>query len=146
MGQRALVASIGVVASFAPVIAQPYNQHIPTRSDRYTYTAQIIRVIDGDTVEADIDLGFHTWRRGIDLRLARVDAPEPKTDTREAGLAATEWLRKRVEGKWLIIRTIADRKGQEDQGKYGRYLVELFLDGTNLNDELVSAGHAVYEK
>jgi micrococcal nuclease len=122
--------------------AAEVGERIPKKADRYVYMANIVRVIDGDTVVADIDLGFHTWRRDERLRLARINAPEPRGDTKEAGLAATEWLKNKVEGKRLIIRTAADKSGRDKRGKFGRYLVELYLDGRNLNDEMVQLGLA----
>ena len=126
------------------VWAGQYRGPTPDGDDRYTYQATITRVIDGDTVVADIDLGFHTWRRDVYLRLARVNAPEPKGSTRQAGLAAGMWLRDKIEGKEIIIRTVKDKRGQDQLGSFRRYLVELFLDGKNLNDELVRLGLAEY--
>ena len=104
---------------------------------------RVTRVIDGDTVDAEIDLGFNTWRH-VRLRLARINAPEKRGSSREKGKAATKWLTDVIEDEWLLVRTIATQKGPDKKGKYGRYLVEIFKDGKNINDELVSAGHAVY--
>ena len=105
----------------------------------YIYKAEITRVIDGDTVEADIDLGFNTWRRGEHLRLARIDAPEVKGDERKAGLASKAALAKRIEGRELFICTIKD-----EQGKFGRYLVEIYdgPENENVNDWMVREGLA----
>ena len=111
-----------------PALGGEYGKPVPDRDDRYTYRATITRVIDGDTVVADIDLGFHTWRREVYLRLARINAPEPKGSTRKAGLAAGAWLRKKVEGKEIIIRTVKSKRGQDQLGSFRRYLAELFLD------------------
>ncbi len=130
----------------ASVHSDPYESRVPTKADRYTYSAKVLRVIDGDTVEADIDLGFHTWRRAERLRLARIDAPEIRGGSREKGFAAKKWLSELIEGQWLIVRTVADKSGRDSRGSFGRYLVELFYEGKNLNDELVKAGHARYRK
>jgi endonuclease YncB( thermonuclease family) len=127
-------------------LSEPYSERVPSTEDRYTYMAKVVRVIDGDTIEADIDLGFHTWRRGERLRLARINAPEPKGGTRQKGLESAQWLRERIQGKWVVIRTIADRKGEDMKGSFGRYLVEIFEDGRNLNDLLVRNGHAEYRQ
>lgn len=97
-----------------------------------------MRVVDGDTVMADIDLGFHTWRRNEPLRLFGIDAPEPKGSTRDAGKASTAALEARIEGKELTICTIKDKTG-----KFGRYLVRLFLGNEDINQWMIDVGHAV---
>ncbi len=61
-------------------------------------------------------------------------------------MAAGNWLRERVEGKEIIIRTVKDKRGQDQLGSFRRYIAELFLDGKNLNDELVRLGLAEYRK
>lgn len=105
----------------------------------YTYLAIVTGVYDGDTITADVDLGMHTWQRGVKVRLARIDAPEVRGDEREQGFAARDWVRERILGKEIVIQTIKDKKG-----KYGRYLGEIWLNDENLNDAIVSAGHADY--
>lgn len=104
----------------------------------YQYKATIVRVIDGDTVVADIDLGFHTWRRDEHLRVARIDAPEMKGASREEGQRSRAALISRIEGRELTICTIKDQRG-----KFGRYLVELWDGDVNLNDWMISEGYAV---
>lgn len=116
---------------------------IPTQANAapncglYQYKAQIVRVVDGDTVRADIDLGFNTWRRNEALRLEGIDAPEPKGSTREAGKASTAALVARIEGKELTICTIKDKTG-----KFGRYLVRLYLGDEDINAWMIEEGHA----
>lgn len=108
----------------------------------YKYKAEIVAVYDGDTITADIDLGFHTWRRGERLRLYGIDAPEIRgvdADTKARGLAARDALRERILGKEVIVCTIRDRKE-----KYGRYLAEVYIGTEKINDWLVAEGHAVY--
>ena len=107
----------------------------------FEYRARIVRVIDGDTVVAEIDLGFHVSLRAT-LRLAGIDTPEVRGPTREAGHAATEYLElllKKLAGpeRQLTVRTQKDRTG-----KYGRYLAVLVAGDRNLNETLVQAGHA----
>ena len=107
----------------------------------FEYRARIVRVIDGDTVVAEIDLGFHVSLRAT-LRLAGIDTPEVRGPTREAGHAATEYLElllKKLAGpeRQLTVRTQKDRTG-----KYGRYLAVLIAGDRNLNEALVQAGHA----
>lgn len=108
----------------------------------YQYKAVITDVYDGDTVTADVDLGFHTWIRDEKFRLYGIDTPELKGSTREAGLKARDALRKRILGKELTICTIND-KGRDKREKFGRYLVKIYAGNELVNDWLVSEGHAV---
>lgn len=95
----------------------PIAAHAEPACGLYQYRAEITRVIDGDTVVADIDLGFHTWRRDEHLRLWGIDTPELHGDTKVAGEKAKEALSARVLNQQLVICTIKD-----EQEKYGRYL------------------------
>ena len=107
----------------------------------YTYRAKIVSVYDGDTVRADIDLGLSIWARNEKMRLFGIDTPELRGGTPESkrkGYAARDFLRSKVLGKTVIIKTIRDKKG-----KYGRYLAEIFIDGVNINELLIEKGHAV---
>jgi len=106
----------------------------------YTYKAKITSVYDGDTVTADVDFGFHVWVHGEKLRLNRINTPEVRGAERPQGLISRDWLRERLIGKDVLIRTTKDKKG-----KYGRYLVEIYLDGININDQLVDEGLAEYK-
>jgi endonuclease YncB( thermonuclease family) len=107
----------------------------------YVYMAIVTAVYDGDTVTADIDLGMHIWATGEKLRLARIDAPEVRGEERAEGLKSRDWLREKINGKKVLIKTIKDKRG-----KYGRFLVEIYLDGVNLNDQLVEMGLAEYRE
>jgi len=110
----------------------------------YLYRARVEQVVDGDTMDLRIDLGFHTERRGR-FRLADIDCPElPNLDAR----AARDFVFKRLTtAKTIVVKT-------ERTDIYGRYVTHLFYsdseisidacfkDGTYLNAELVEAGHA----
>lgn len=113
-------------------------------SSLYRYRAYVISVYDGDTCRVNIDLGFHTWVMNERVRLARINAPELRGETRAAGLAARDHLRSLILDKPVIIETIKDKKG-----KYGRYLAEIWIENDsgdlcNVNDSMVVSGHAVY--
>lgn len=107
----------------------------------YEYRAQAVNVVDGDTIDVVVDLGFHITRE-IRLRLLHVDTHETHgvakgTDEYRRGARETEyvknWLPAGDEDDWpLVIRT-------EKRGKYGRYLaeVERVSDGAVLNDDLL---------
>ena len=109
--------------------------------DTYTYKAKIVSVYDGDTVTADIDLGFRVWIRDEKLRLSRINTPEVRGVQRPDGLISRDWLRDMILGKEVIIKTLKDKKG-----KYGRYIVEIYFDGQNINDLLVENGLAEYKE
>lgn len=107
------------------------------RCGLYAYSAIITEVYDGDTVTADVDLGFKTWRRGEKLRLVGIDAPEVRGEERLEGLKSRDALRERILGKNVIICTIKDKTG-----KFGRYLAEIYLDDENINKWLVENSYA----
>lgn len=101
----------------------------------YEYKAQIVRVIDGDTLELNIDLGLGTSRPKEIIRLARINTPELGTP---AGDQAKLFVSQFV-GQAVVINTLKDRKE-----KWQRYLAEVTVDKTvNLNDLLVNNGYAV---
>lgn len=106
----------------------------------FTYSATVISVYDGDTATLLIDVGFSCFRKEK-VRLLRIDAPELTGDNRVAGLASRDYLRIVLPfGAECVVTTIKDR-----QEKYGRYLAEIYtMDGQNVSDLMVHAGHAVY--
>lgn len=103
----------------------------------YQYHAHILRVIDGDTVSAIVDLGFGTSMT-ITLRLAGIDAPELSTPE---GKAAKQALIEMVEDQVVVVQTIKDRRE-----KYGHYLAVLYplvsTDTQSFNDRLLANGFA----
>lgn len=106
----------------------------------YQYRAKNIRVIDGDTIEADIDLGFNVWRHKEHLRLLGVEAPENKTDE---GKSVTKILTGKIGNQPVLVCTVKmKRKDREATGSFGRYLATVYLNGENLNDWLIAEGHA----
>jgi endonuclease YncB( thermonuclease family) len=84
----------------------------------YRYRAELDRVIDGDTVSLNIDLGFGVWAHKVKVRLSGIDAPEIKE---EGGGAARRYLVERLTGQVIVAETTKDRTD-----KYGRYLAELY--------------------
>jgi len=98
------------------------------------------RVVDGDTVDVTIDLGFSLLHK-IRIRLTGIDAPESRTRDlveKAAGIRAKEFLIDKLEGaNHLTMKT-------QKTGKYGRYLGEVFIDGEyNINKMMIDEGHAV---
>ena len=112
--------------------------------DPYIYRVKkVLKVVDGDTIDADIDLGFDislTKR----VRLAGIDTPESRTtDLKEKalGLEVKEWLKKRLEGaKDILIKT----QLPDSTEKYGRILGKLYINNeeTSLNNQMIDEGYA----
>ncbi len=114
---------------------------MPEKTNIYQYRARVVSVYDGDTLRADVDLGFFTWIRNEQFRLARINAPEVRGPSRNDGLRSRDRLRELVLDQNVLIET-------EKKGKYGRYIAEVFLDTegelVNVNDQLVDEGLAEY--
>ena len=109
----------------------------------YEQNAKIISIYDGDTVTAEVDLGFNVTITEK-FRLVRINAPEVRGEEREDGLKSRDRLRELILNKNVIIKTLKDRKG-----KYGRYLAEIYIHEddktTNVNDWLVTENLAEYK-
>ena len=112
--------------------------------DPYIYRIkQITRVVDGDTIDASIDLGFDIALEKR-IRLAGVDTPESRTsdaNEKKYGLEAKEWLKHKVEnaGHILIKTELPD-----STEKYGRIIGHLFINDqeASLNDQMIVEGYA----
>lgn len=114
-------------------------------SKLYHYKAYVTRVYSGDTCRVDLDLGMGVWTRGLDIRLHRIQAPEVKGNSREAGITARDYLRSLILDREVLLRTIKDRKGRI-RGYLGEMTVVTESGETiNVNEALVKAGHAVYQ-
>lgn len=112
----------------------------------YEYRATVLKVIDGDTVDVDIDLGFGIWLRNERIRVAGIDTPESRTSDREEkkfGLAAKARVKELLKEENLILKTEIDRSGEDAKGKFGRILGDFVLGNTTLGQTLISEGHAV---
>jgi micrococcal nuclease len=107
----------------------------------YEYNCKIVRVVDGDTVDVDVDLGWSTFRCGERIRLYGVDTPECRSrdaEEKAAGLLAKEFVEGalHVGGTYTLIT--------REKGKFGRYLGVIMLsDKTSINAALVSEHLAV---
>lgn len=102
----------------------------------YEYRATVIRVVDGDTVDLRVDLGFDVALNQR-YRLSGIDAPERG---KAGGTEATAWLTEKLSTRAeIIVKTSKDSRE-----KYGRYLAEIYLlgDATSLNQQMIEAGHA----
>ena len=110
----------------------------------FRYRARLTRVVDGDTVRLDLDLGLKIWVLDQILRLIDIDTPEIRGAERQDGLRSKAFVVERLTGLGpddLIVETIQDSKG-----KYGRWLARIHYrrEGvwTDLNQELIDTGHA----
>ena len=101
----------------------------------YNYKAKILDVYDGDTVTALVDLGFLHYQE-MKLRLYGIDTPEVRGVEKIEGKKVRDIVREMILGKEVEIITYKDK-----QGKYGRYLANIILDGVDINLWLVANGH-----
>ena len=121
----------------------------PSRKSCYNFrVTEINRVLDGDTIDVTIDLGFDLYKKER-VRIAGVDTPEKRTrdlEEKSLGIDATNWLKKKLEdtiagdGDELSIRT--ELVG--GMGKYGRLLGWLYVgeDTVSLNEQMITEGYA----
>ena len=107
----------------------------------YEYNCKIVRVIDGDSIVVDIDLGFGLWIHGERIRLYGIDTPECRTrdaEEKAAGFLAREF----VEDALHVGGTY--RLQTKEKGKFGRYLGTIYLtDESSINAALVKERLAV---
>mgnify|MGYP001213064773 FL=1 len=117
----------------------------------YEYRATIIKIIDGDTVDVDIDLGFNVVLKDERVRIAGIDTPESRTrdlEEKKFGLLAKARV-KELLGKTCVLKTQINKSGEDMKGKFGRILGD-FNVYDNVTDSwklltniLISEGHAV---
>ena len=104
----------------------------------YHYKAEVIDIYDGDTIRANLDLGFGFVWHEMKFRLHGLDAPEVRGEERHDGLIARDALRVKLAGQDVVIETIKDKTG-----KYGRYLAIIWVGEENINQWLIDQGYAV---
>ena len=121
----------------------------PSRKSCYNFRVVTIdKVLDGDTIDVTIDLGFDLYKKER-VRVAGVDTPEKRTrdlEEKALGIDATNWLKKKLEdtiagdGDELTVRT----ELEGGVGKYGRLLGWLYIneDTVSLNEQMIEEGYA----
>ena len=114
----------------------------------YEYKCKILRVVDGDTVDVDIDLGFGVWMHKERVRMMGIDTPESRTRDKVEkafGLASKDRLKELLPiGSISILKTEIDRSGEDKKGKFGRILGDFITDDDRrCTDILIEEGHAV---
>jgi micrococcal nuclease len=111
----------------------------------YQYKCKINKVLDGDTVDIDLDLGFNIILANQRVRMAGVDTPESRTTNKEEkprGILSKKKLAEKLPvGSWQVIET---QRSDNNDDKFGRILgVFILEDGTKVNDWLIKNNYAV---
>jgi len=109
-----------------------------TTEPAFRYKAFVDLVVDGDTVDVTLDLGFKTLRKER-MRLYGVDTPESRTKNVQEkmhGIIVKQYVKEQLEGKTVVLESVK-------QEKFGRYLANIYLpDGSCINKTLVEKGMA----
>ncbi len=110
------------------------------------YVESLEKVVDGDTIDVIIDLGFDLYKHER-IRLAGIDTPEKRTrnlEEKELGIDATMWLEEQLLDALTYENLIIRTEREKQSGKYGRTLGWLWLesDDVSLNDQMITQGYA----
>tara|TARA_Y100000361_G_scaffold104242_1_gene93976 strand:+ start:5471 stop:5902 length:432 start_codon:yes stop_codon:yes gene_type:complete len=108
----------------------------------YEYSCKVTRVVDGDTVDVTLDLGFNILHK-CRVRLYGIDTPESRTrdkDEKARGLLAKQFILDALEESEI---TIIQTKLKDSKGKFGRVLGDLMIDGISINGALCENNLAV---
>ena len=113
------------------------------------YDVTVIKIVDGDTVDVDINLGFGVWLHDERVRIMGIDTPESRTRDRVEDLfgeAAKARLKELMKHGGKLITT-EDKDGEDMKGKFGRILGDFYVEHDGMKkrvtDILVEEGHAV---
>ena len=112
----------------------------------YEYKCKVLKVIDGDTVDVDIDLGFGVWLKKERVRIMGIDTPESRTRDKvekKFGLASKAKLKELLKNG-AILKTEVSKKGEDMKGKFGRVLGDFVAkDGRMVTKIMTEEGHCV---
>ena len=112
----------------------------------YEYRCKVVKIIDGDTVDVDIDLGFGVWMHKERVRLFGIDTPESRTSDRVEkvfGEAAKQRLVSLLSSEAILISQVS-KMGENMKGKFGRILGDFkTITGQIVTEVLMEEGHAV---
>ena len=118
----------------------------------YEYKAKLVNVVDGDTVDVDIDLGFGIWMRDERVRIMGIDTPESRTRDlveKKFGLAAKKRITELLEVDNIVLKTQVARNGEDMKGKFGRVLGDFDVyyepseSSISVSEIMIMEGHAV---
>jgi len=112
----------------------------------YEYKCKIVKIVDGDTVDVDLDLGFGVWLRDERVRIMGIDTPESRTSDKVEkifGLAAKERLSSLLGADATLLSQVKSN-GENMKGKFGRILGDFkTINGDTITTKLMEEGHAV---
>lgn len=112
----------------------------------YEYRCKVLKVVDGDTVDVDIELGFGVVLADERVRIMGIDTPESRTSDKVEkifGLAAKHRLEELL-GETAILRTQISKDGEDMKGKFGRILGDFVApDGRMITEIMIEEGHCV---
>ena len=112
----------------------------------YEYRVKVVKVVDGDTVDVDIDLGFGVWLRDERVRIMGIDTPESRTRDKVEkvfGLAAKKRLKELLKNG-AVLKTQVNKDGEDMKGKFGRILGDFMVeDDKMVTDIMIQEGHCV---
>ena len=109
----------------------------------YKYNVKIKKVVDGDTVDVDIDLGFGVWLHKERVRIMGIDTPESRTRDKVEklfGLASKEKLKELLPLSSMQVLVVEE---YDAKGKFGRILGDFEIEDKRVTDILIEEGHAV---
>jgi len=109
------------------------------------YEVKVLKVVDGDTVDVDINLGFGIVLTDERVRIMGIDTPESRTSDKVEkvfGLAAKARLKELLDEEAILITT-EDKHGEDMKGKFGRVLGDFRVGGKTVSEILIEEGHAV---
>ena len=110
----------------------------------YEYNATLVRVVDGDTIDVMVDLGFDIHHKAR-LRLARINAPELNTSEGQVSRFGLLTLLGEAPGRATPPFYIKTKKVPEkSKDKYGRFIAEVYVQSVNISDRMINQGFAVY--
>ena len=105
----------------------------------YSYKVNVTRIVDGDTVDVDVDLGFAVWLKKQRVRMHGSDTPESRTrDLTEKwyGKLSKKWLEDTLANQEVTLKSLG-------KGKFGRILGILEINGQSINDKMIEENMAV---
>ncbi len=108
------------------------------------YDAKLVKVVDGDTVDVDIDLGFGIQLTNERVRIMGIDTPESRTSNKVEkvfGLAAKNRLAELLAEDCILITT-ENKKGEDEVGKFGRVLGDFQIGDKSVTQIMIEEGHA----
>jgi micrococcal nuclease len=110
------------------------------------YDVVLLKAVDGDTVDVDIDLGFGIWLRDERVRIMGIDTPESRTSNKVEklfGLAAKKRLKELLK-EGAVLVTTEEKGGEDARGKFGRILGDFKVpDGRLVTEVMAAEGHCV---